>query len=125
MKKIASKGHAFGPTALTADTKTTIGSAYKVPKGGTIKLIRFCFYQGVIDKATTGILYLESNVQKGPFEYAVGGSIGITTTSGATGPNIATEEIKVNIPVDPEEEITMSAKMAESLEEGTVSIHWE
>jgi len=120
-----SRGHAFGPTALTADTKTAIGSAYKVPVAGTIKRIRFCFYQGVIDKATTGILYLESDQQKGPFEFAVGGSIGITTTSGATGPNIATEEIEVNIAVKAQEEITMSAKMAEALEEGTVSILWE
>lgn len=120
-----SRSHAFGPTALTADTKTAIGSAYKVPQAGVIKRIRFCFYQGVIDKATTGILYLESDQQKGPFEWAVGGSIGITTTSGATGPNIATEEIEVHIPVKAQEEITVSAKMAEALEEGTVSIMWE
>lgn len=122
---MVSRSHAFGPSALTADTDSTVGTAYKVPKGGVIKLIRFCFYQGVIDKATTGILYLKTDVQKGPFEFAVGGSIGITTTSGATGPNIATEEIKVNIPVGPQEEITISAKMAEALEEATVSIHWE
>ena len=122
---MVTRSHAFGPTALTADTKTTIGSAYKVPQAGVIRKIRFCFYQGVIDKATTGILYLESDQQKGPFEYAVGNSIGITTTSGATGPNCPTEEIEVSIPVIAQEEITMSAKMAEALEEGTVSILWE
>jgi len=96
-----------------------------MPTAGVIKKIRFCFYQGVIDKATTGILYLESDRQKGPWEYAVGGSIGITTTSGATGPNIRTEEIEVHIPVEYKEEITLSAKMAEALEEGTISIQWE
>jgi hypothetical protein len=122
---MVTRSHAFAATAATADTETTMGSAYKLPKGGTIKRIRFCFYQGVIDKATTGILYLKSDVQKGPFEFAVGGSIGITTTSGATGPNIATEEIECSIPSGAQEEWTVSVKMAEALEECTVSILWE
>lgn len=122
---MVTRSKSFGPTALTADTKTTIGSAYKFPKAGVIKRIRYCFYQGVIDKATATILTLESDMQKGPFEFAVGGSVGITTTSGATGPNIATEEIEVAIPIGAQEEFTVSGTSAEALEEATVSILWE
>jgi len=122
---MVTRSHAFAATAATADTKTTMGTAYKVPSAGTIRRIRICFYQGVIDKATTGILYIETDQQKGPFEFAVGGSIGITTTSGATGPNIQTEELQVSIPVKAQEEITVSLKAAEALEEVTVSILWE
>lgn len=119
---MVSRSTSFGPTAATADTKTTIGSAYQFPGSGVIKKVRVCFYQGVIDKATTGILYLDFKKLAGPFEFAVGGSIGITTTSGATGPNIPTEEIDVDIPYSVGEQITVSLKMAEALEECTVSI---
>lgn len=119
---MVSRSTSFGPTAAVADTKTAIGSVYSTGGSGVIKKIRMCFYQGVIDKATTGILYLDFKKQKGPFEFAVGGSIGITTTSGATGPNIPTEEIDVDIPYVLGEEITVSLKMAEALEECTVSL---
>lgn len=123
--KMVSRSHAFGPTAGAADTKGIIGAAYKVPKGGTIKQIRVCFYQGTIDKSTTGILYLTTDVQKGPFEFAIGNSIGITTTSGATGPNCPTEVLDCNIPVGPQEEVTIEVKFSEAVEEVTASIHWE
>lgn len=122
---MVTRSHCFAATAATADTKSAMGSAFKLPVAGTIKRIRVCFYQGVIDKATTGKLTLESNLQKGPWEFAIGGSIGITTTSGATGPNIATEEIECSIPVALNEEITISLTMAEALEECTVSFLWE
>lgn len=119
------KSKAFGPTALTADTKTQIGSDYTMPSGGTIREIRICFYQGVIDKATALKLIIETDRQKGPFEFAAGGSIGITTTSGATGPNIPTESIKTAIQVSQGEIISVYATAAEALEEATVSIQWE
>lgn len=123
--KIVTRSHAFAATAATADTKTTMGSAYSLPIGGTIKRIRLAFYQGVIDKSCSGILTVETNIQKGPFEFAVGGQMGITTTSGATGPNCQTEEIEVSIPVKINEEITVSLTMTEALEECVVSIMWE
>ncbi|MFQ6116226.1 MAG: hypothetical protein ACE5NG_19360 [bacterium] len=119
-----SYGKSFGPSALTADTKSQVGSDYTVPHSGVIKQIRYCFYQGVIDKATTGILYLESDRQKGPFEFAVGGSIGITTTSGATGPNAQTEVVEVDIPITQGEILSVHVKAAEALEEATISITW-
>jgi len=119
---MVTRSTSFGPTAATADTKTTIGSAYTFAKIGRLRQIRVNYYQGVIDKATTGILYLDFKKLSGPFEFAVGGSIGITTTSGATGPNIATETVDIDIPVDNGEVLTVSLKMAEALEECTVSV---
>jgi len=121
---MVTRGHAFGPTAMTADTETTVGSAYKVPTAGTIKRIRVAFYQGVIDKATSGILYIKTDQQKGPFEFAIGGVNCIATTSGSSG-SIPTEEIECAISVKAQEEVTVSCKMAEAQEEMTVSILWE
>jgi len=122
VKETVSRSTSFGPTASVADTETTLGSAYTFANAGVIKKIRLAFYQGVIDKACTGILYLKFKRLSGPFEFAVGGSMGITTTSGATGPNIPTEEIDVDIPYDNGEQVTVSLKSAEALEECTASI---
>lgn len=119
---MVTRSTSFGPSAATADTETAIGSAYTFSKSGRIAKLRICFYQGVIDKATAGILFLYFKNLAGPFEFAVGGSIGITTTSGATGPNIATEEIDVDIPYTNGEVITPKLKAAEALEEVTLSI---
>jgi len=96
-----------------------------MPKGGRVTQLRACIYQGVIDKATTGILTLETDRQKGPFEYAMGGSIGITTTSGATGPNAPTEVIVIQgLSLSQGEIVTISLTTAEALEECTVSMEW-
>jgi len=115
----------FGPTASVADTKTAIGSTYTVPKGGRVRQIRYSFYQGVIDKATSGKLIIETDRQKGPFEFAVGGQMGITTTSGATGPNCPTEVIfPIGLVLSQGEIVTVSLTTAEALEENTVSIEW-
>lgn len=116
-----------GPTACSADTETLIGAAkISLLPGGTyrIKKIRVCFYQGVIDKATTGILELKIDKVSGPFKWAIGGSIGITTTSGATGPNIPTEEIDVDIPVPGSAEVGIYCTFAEAVEEVTASISY-
>lgn len=118
------KSKSGGPTAATADTKTAIISAYTMPMGGRIKAIRLSFYQGVIDKACSGILTFETDRQKGPFEYAVGGQMGITTTSGATGPNVSTELIPVDIAVSQGEQVTISLTMSEALEECCISFQW-
>jgi len=115
----------FGPTASVADTKTQIGSSYTMPKGGTVKQIRYAFYQGVIDKATSGKLIIETDRQKGPFEFAVGGQMGITTTSGATGPNCETEVIYPSgIVLSQGEIVSVYLTTAEALEENTISIEW-
>jgi hypothetical protein len=118
------KSHADGPTAATADTKTAIISSYTMPTGGMVRAIRLSFYQGVIDKSCSGILTFETDRQKGPFEYAVGGQMGITTTSGATGPNVSTEIIPVAIQVSQGEQVTISLTMSEALEECCVSFQW-
>lgn len=119
-------GQTVGPTASAADTETQIGGAdITLLPGGpwTIKKIRVCFYQGVIDKATTGILELKIDTVKGPFKFPIGGSVGITTTSGATGPNIATEEIEVDIPDVPGNAgVGIYTTFAEAVEEVTAGI---
>jgi len=111
-----------GPTATTADTKTAIISSYTMPSGGTIKMIRYTGYNGVIDKASTGILTVESDRRKGPWEYAV--DIGGTwaTTSGASPTQV--NKIPCNIPVSQGEQITVSLTTAEALEENCISIQW-
>lgn len=115
-----------GPTACAADTETQIGgAAISLLPGGTytIKKIRVCFYQGVIDKATTGILELKIDKVSGPFKWPIGGSIGITTTSGATGPNIPTEEIDCDIRNVPgSAEVSIYCTFAEAVEEVTAGI---
>jgi len=117
---MVSRSVSFGPTAVSADTKTTIGSAYSFPSSGRIKKIRFCAYQGVVDKSTTAILYLDFKRLSGPFEFAVGGTVGVSGTD--SGIAMPTEEIDVDIPYQVGEEVTVSVKAAEALEEVTVSL---
>lgn len=67
-------GDMKGPTACAADTETQIGGAnISMLPGGMyrIKKIRVCFYQGVIDKATTGKLELKIDKVSGPFKFPV------------------------------------------------------
>jgi len=109
---------------MVSATETTIGTAYKVPNAGTIKRIKMSFYQGVIDKSNTGTIKLSTDQQKGPFEYAVGGASGITTTSGATA-GYELQEIEVSIPVKAQEEITLKGTFVEIVEDLTVHIMWE
>ncbi|RLI42935.1 hypothetical protein DRO69_09820 [Candidatus Bathyarchaeota archaeon] len=115
-----SRSIAFGPTTVTADNKDKIGSAYSFPQNGVIKKIRFCAYQGVVDKATTAILYLEFKRLSGPFEFAVGGTVGISGTD--SGISMPTEEIDVNIPYKTGEEVTVKLKASEALEDVIVSL---
>jgi len=110
----------FGPTAASADTETTIGSAYSFPTSGRIRAIRYCAYQGVVDKSTTAILILDFKRLSGPFEFAVGGTVGVSGTD--SGISMPTEEIIVDIPYQVGEEVTVKVKPSEALEEVTVSL---
>ena len=118
---MVTRSKSFGPSASTADTKTPIGSAYKVPQSGTIRRIRITSYQGTTDKSDTAVLTLESDQQKGPFEFACAPASHEITVGG----KIQTEEIEVDIPVMAQEEITLSLTASEALEETTASILWE
>jgi len=109
----------FGPTAAVADTKTTIGVAYQVPKGGRIQKIRVAAYNGVADKAGTAILILETDRQKGPWEYAVQFMQGLTDVY-----PVPTAVIDCNIPVSQGEIVTVSLTASEALEDVIVSITW-
>ena len=115
---MVSRSTSFGPTAATADTKTTIGSAYTFARTGTIKKIRIAGYNGVTDKATASILYLDMKKISGPFEFACYGAGEEITVGGKR----ATEEIDVDIPYENGEQVTVSLLAAEALEEVTVSI---
>lgn len=116
---MVTRGTSFGPTAATADTKTTIGSAYTFGGSGVIKKIRVAGYNGVTDKATAAILYLDFKKITGPFEFACYAA-GEEITVGGKRP---TEIIDVDIPYKLGDEVTVSLKAAEALEEVTISLH--
>lgn len=115
---MVSRSTSFGPSAATADTESTIGSAYSFPGSGTIKKIRIAGYNGVTDKATAAILYFYFKKLAGPFEWACYGAGEEITVGGKRG----TEIIECDIPYDVGEQITVKVKGAEALEEVTVSI---
>jgi len=115
---MVTRSTSFGPTASTADTKTTIGSAYTFAKTGRIRQIRLNGYQGVTDKAQNGILTLDFKKLSGPFEFAVMAANTEVTVGGSHG----TEVIDVDIPVDNGEVVTVSLTTAEALEECTISL---
>lgn len=111
---------AFGPTAGTADTKTPIGTDYTVPKGGRVTQARVTAYNGVADKAGTAILTIETDRQKGPFEYAVSLGGGLTDVYSLkesvipiSGMTLAQGEI-----------LTVSLTCSEATEDAIVSIEW-
>lgn len=108
----------FGPSAATSATKSPIGSETGMPTNGTIRRIRIVGFQGVTDKGEQAILIIETNLQKGPWEfacYAAGSEITV-------GGKRATEEIEVEIPVRINEKISVFVNAAESLEDVTVSL---
>lgn len=114
---MVSRSTSFGPSAGTNDTESTIGSAYNFPGSGVIKKLRICGYNGVADKAGTGILYLYFKKIAGPFEFACKLGEGLTDVY-----PLPTEEIDVDIPYTVGEQLTVKFKGAESTEEVTVSI---
>lgn len=115
---MVSRSTSFGPTAATADTETTIGSAYTFATSGTLKKMRVTGYNGVTDKATAAIVYLSFKKLQGPFEFACYGAGEEISVGGKR----ATEEIDIDIPYDNGEVVTVSMKAAEALEEVTISL---
>jgi len=115
---MVTRSTSFGPTAATADTKTTIGSAYAFPGSGNIKTIRVAGYNGVTDKATSSILTLDFKGLAGPFEFACYGAGEEITVGGKR----ATEEIDVDIPYNVGMNVTVSLTASEALEDCIVSL---
>jgi len=109
----------FGPSAGTADTESTIGSAYTFPGSGVITGFRINGYGGVTDKAQNGILIFDFKVRKGPFEWAVCGVSNEITVGGARG---SESKDNLNIPYSIGEVLTVKYKGAEASEEITVSV---
>ena len=114
---MVTRSTAFGPTTGTADTQTTIGTAYSFPGSGTIKKIRFCGYIAVVDKAGSAILYLQFKRLSGPFEFAVSVADSVTVSTGHE-----TEEIDVDIGYQVGEEVTVKVKGSEAIEDMIVSL---
>lgn len=108
-----------GPTASAADTKTAIISSYTIPRSGTVKQIRVSSYNGVADKAGSGILHFESDQNPGPNEFAISSGAGLTDVY-----SHPTDVINCNIPVSKGELITISTTFAEAEEEVCVSFTW-
>lgn len=117
---MVTRSTSFGPSAGTADTESTIGSAYSFGKSGRIYEIRVCAYNGVADKAGTAILYLYFKNLAGPFEYAVELGAGLTDVYSAKE-----SIIPCSIPYNVGETVTVKLKGAEALEEVTVSLGLE
>jgi len=101
-----------------ADTKTTIGSAYTFAATGRIKKIMVTGYQGVTDKAESGVLTLNFKTLTGPFEFACVASAGEITVGGKRNPQV----IDVDLPVKNGEVVTVSLTTAEALEDCVVSL---
>lgn len=115
---MVSRSTSFGPTAGTADTKTTIGSAYTFSKKGKIVAIRVNGYGGVTDKAQNAILILNFKNMSGPFEFAVKSAVNEITVGGGT----PTEVVPVDIPYENGEVVTVSLTCSEAQEDCIVSL---
>lgn len=116
---MVSRSVSFGPTAGTADTKTTLGSAYTFATSGVIKKIRWVGDQATVDIGLQGILYLDFKRLVGPFEFVVGMAAG-KLTAGEVG--IPVDEIDVDIPYTNGEVVTVSIKTTETTADNTVSL---
>lgn len=117
---MVSRSTVFGPTAIaTADSKSTIGSAYSFGGSGTIKKIRVVFDQVTADIGMQGILHLEFKKLAGPFDFVVG-AIGGKGTAGETA--IPATVIEVDIPYSLGEEVTVKMTTTEIIADATVSL---
>lgn len=111
---------AVGPTDLTAATKTQVGSDYTMPKGGRVSQIRVAAYNGVADKSGVATLIIETDRQKGPFEYAVSLGGGLTDVY-----SLKESVIPIaNLAFEQGEIVTISMTAIEALEDATVSFEW-
>lgn len=116
---MVSRSVSFGPTAGTADTKTTIGSAYTFASSGKILKIRYVADQATADIGLNGILYLDFKRLTGPFEFAVGMLQGKATAGEGSAP---VNEIDTDIPYQNGEVVTVSVKTTETSADNTVSL---
>ena len=109
----------FGPTACTADTATTVGSAYTFPNRGSIKQIRIAWDVATADIGVHGKLSLELKRLVGPFDFVVG-MITSKATAGEAGvpPNV----IDVDIPYDNGEVVTVKLTATETTVDTEVSL---
>lgn len=106
--------------ALTADTEITVATI-AMPRGGTITEISWN-YDTVIDaKAATGYMELKSNLKQGPWRWPIGTGCGGSKQHG-TG---SRGTLKVDIPVQVNEIITICATMTEDCVAAHVNIEWE
>jgi len=110
----------FGPTDGVADDKTQVGSDYTVPVGGTVRRIRVSGFNAVSGKAGSGILRIESDRQKGPFEYAIDVG-GFTTSGGLKGVD---EILSPALAFSQGEIISVYVTMAEACKDIVVTIEW-
>lgn len=110
----------FGPTNGTADTETQIGSAYTVPIPGAVRRIRISGYNGVADKAGSGVLIVYSDRQTGPFEFATHIGAGLTDVYS----DHVDEILAPGLSLTQGEILTIKYKGAEAHEEITISIEW-
>jgi len=109
----------FGPTAGTADTATTIGSAYTFSNSGRLKKIRIVWDQATADIGIHGVLFLEFKRLAGPFEFAVGAITG-KQTAGETA--ILPNEIDIDIPYENGEVVTVKLRATETATDVEVSL---
>jgi len=80
------RSKSFGPTSVTAETKTQVGSDYTMPSGAR-RIIGMQVCVGTLAKAEgiTGHITLEHDGATGPFEYA----IPLAMASGTSGTETA------------------------------------
>ncbi len=113
------RSKAFGPTAVTAATKTTVGSAYTLPAGVT-KLTKLYASVTTLTKAESiqGYITLEGDWGKGPFEYTVPIQFmsGTSGTEAAWGAIACCEGIPLDIPVPGAGILTVSATITNAVE---------
>lgn len=117
---MVTRSTSFGPTAIaTADSETTIGSAYQFPGSGVIKKIRVVMDQVTADIGMQGILYLYFKKLAGPFEFAFGAISGKLTAGEVA---IPAQEIDVDISYSVGEQVTVKIKASEIIADATVSL---
>lgn len=112
----------FGPTDSVADTKTTVGSTYKIPPGGPFHIHKITVAKGnvVNAKECAGFIIAELTGVAGTYEYAYGNGAGAATNAG----NMAAEPIECRIPAPSGSTLTVSVKDAEVAKDVTVSVEF-
>lgn len=105
---------------LTADTEITVATI-TMPRGGVITEL-FWNYANVTDaKASTGYLEVKSNLKQGPWRVPVGYGCG----GAATLATSTKGSLKVSIPVQQNEIITITMTMNEACVDAHAGIKWE